>query len=108
MMSKLQISDLSFCETEFDNNNQVTGGMSIRPSRFRDYSPLVIPSVITFKEFLEGDSSEIIQFQDEGTDSSGVFISKETNNGKVISLAVQGKIPNGSYALSSSFASTMS
>ncbi len=112
-MSKLKINDLTFCETELDNNSQVRGGMS-RHLYFplSSYSGFWLPFRVSDVEVLEEsvteDGSKRTYFYDEETDSSGILVSKETNTGKMMSVAAGGKSSNGGrYALSSSISSML-
>ena len=107
-MSKLKIPDLSFCETELDNSDQVRGGMSRHlyfPFSF--YSGFWLPfresEMEVIEESLAENGSKRTYFYDEETDSSGVLVSKETDTGKMMSLAAGGTSSNGGrYAVSTS------
>ncbi|MEO1372799.1 MAG: hypothetical protein AAFW70_00430 [Cyanobacteria bacterium J06635_10] len=110
-MSKLEITDLSFCETELEDSGKVKGGMSsffsyVSPSFYRFLRPIEEYDVEILEESVGEDGEKIKYFYDRETDSSGVEVSKETGSGKIMSTVVEGNINGGKFARSSAFASS--
>ena len=86
-MSRLHISDLSFCETELENERRVRGGM-LR------YSHLMLrPSFylgIEDETLLDIDSGYNIQFiEDKETGATGIIMSNKTVNSLTVAAALQ-------------------
>ncbi len=74
-MRRLEITDLSFCQTEFEDSGKVQGGMLLRTTKFSFLSfapfptrflPPILESDIEDLEELEGQNGEKIQFLFDG------------------------------------------
>ena len=93
-MSKLKIDDLSFCETELLNDDRVRGGFSsfsinsFFNNLFSRVKPLGKPVV--------EDGYLVQELYDSETDSSGMEISKETDNSMMKATVVEGNLNDGS------------
>lgn len=100
-MSKLKIANLSFCETDL-NNDQVHGGFIIfSANRFLN---TFFPELKPLKSLGFENDYKMQEFYDPETDSSGMIISKETDNGRILAGIFKGNLSNGSGKYKASFA----
>lgn len=110
-MKRLEITDLSFCETELEDSDKVNGGISSFFSLIHPfYSKFLLPIQESEVEVLEqsvGKNGEIITyFADQETNISGLQVSNETGSGKAVSTVITGNFSGGDFVRSSAFASS--
>ncbi|MFB2933950.1 hypothetical protein ACE1B6_01600 [Aerosakkonemataceae cyanobacterium BLCC-F154] len=100
-MSRLQICDLSFCETA--NGSQVQGGLLANSLLVFDFLGTYIP---TFgKQFSEQTGQYLVeQYSDDTGENTGYQIS--SLDGKQIIAGASGQVNNVDYALSFAQSST--
>ncbi len=113
-MSRLEIAELSFCETELENSGQIKGGMS-STNRFSSFSFGAFPRLISIPSLKSDSDIEILEesegkdgekikyFYDKGIDGFGVEVSKENGSGTMLSRIRSGGNLNVSYVSGSSF-----
>jgi hypothetical protein len=104
-MRRLEITDLSFCETEFESCGKVQGGTLLKSTNFSFLSfapfperffPPILESDIEVLEELEGQNAEKVQFLFDGN-SSGV--ASITDSGT--SFALVGNMGDSKFARAS-------
>ncbi|MBF2015548.1 MAG: hypothetical protein IGS23_10185 [Rivularia sp. T60_A2020_040] len=93
-MGRLEIADLSFCQTEFLDDNQVQGGLlSYSRNRFLN---AFFSRLQPWGQPLQQDGYEMQEFYDPETNSSGMMMSMETENSTIETGAVTGNLSDGS------------
>jgi len=111
-MSRLEIADLSFCETEFENSGKVQGGRRLPLSPRLSFNNFLLPVEESELEILEesvGKNGEKMRyFFDKETDSSGVVMLKETDSSRtmvstVVGSDISGERYSSSFVFSSSY-----
>ena len=111
-MSRFKIADLSFCETEVNDSEKVTGGASISEylsPYFSYYDDFYFPSANSgFKlaeKSLTKHGYETSYFYDDATGDFAVVVSKASGNGKAYSQASKSYSSNGKIVSAKAFAS---
>ncbi|MBE9213166.1 hypothetical protein IQ247_10860 [Plectonema cf. radiosum LEGE 06105] len=92
-MSRLEITDLSFCQTEFLDDNQVQGGLlTSSGNRFLN---ALFSRLQPWGQPLQKDGYEMQELYDPETDSSGMMMLMGTENSTIESGVVKGNFSNG-------------
>ncbi|MDF5724059.1 MAG: hypothetical protein PUP91_27055 [Rhizonema sp. PD37] len=96
LMSKLKISDLSFCETEFSSTNEVRGGLGLSLSSINGHLTFTISN----PEAVDYYTNSYVNKNTGGT----VYVVSDKDH-KVVSGVESGKFVGGAYSIAFSRAS---
>lgn len=103
-MSRLKVADLSFCETEFDDSEQVKGGMSYLGYILSSYgygtsadfsSPVSKSEIQLVEQSLTRNGYETSYFYDKNTGDFAIVASKENGSAKAFSGVTKSYYPYG-------------
>ncbi|AFY52965.1 hypothetical protein Riv7116_0361 [Rivularia sp. PCC 7116] len=111
-MSRLKITDLSFCKTDINDSEKVRGGASISESlapHFSYYDDFYFPSANSGFKLAEKSLTKYgyktSYFYDDATGDFAVVVSKAKGNGKAYSQASSSYAYKGKIASAKAFAS---
>ncbi|NJN07875.1 MAG: hypothetical protein HC815_07725 [Richelia sp. RM1_1_1] len=93
-MGRLEINDLSFYQTEFLDDNQVHGGLLSYSGNL--FLNAFFSRLQPWGQLLQKDGYQVQELYDPETDSSGMVISRETENSMIEVGAVTGNLSDGS------------
>ncbi len=103
-MRRLEIADLNFCETEFENSGKVQGGIRSLYSYSLPINELLLrpkeTEVKILEEFLGDNGEKMKYFQDKEKNSSGLEMLMDTDSGRTMFTFEERDVPDGGKHIS--------